>query len=107
MDTPGTIAAAYPLRHWSDADVFAYIEEHAVPYDRDRYCRHPDGRWESLPYQWRNPDYYPACMRCLDPDAGEWVHCPKINAQINNISGQVRWEKPALPYCNLRTSEAK
>jgi hypothetical protein len=102
MNSPGMMACCYPLRHWSDEDVFAYIEEHNVPYDFARY-RKVKGKWEVLPYQEDNPDYYPACLKCLDPDEGEFVDCPKLRCQINNISSGVKWESPRASYCNLRT----
>jgi hypothetical protein len=102
MDTPGAMACAFPLRWWSDGDIFAYTEAHALPYDTERYARRADGRWEVLAYQERNPDYYPTCLKCMDPDEGEFVHCPKLGAQINNISSAVKWEKPSMPYCGLR-----
>ena len=104
MDTPGMMACAYPLRHWSDEDVFEYIEENDVPYDKLRYQK-IEGQWTVLPYQKYNPDYMPACLRCVDPDEGEFVHCPKLNRQINNISSKVRWETPQANYCNLRKEE--
>ena len=101
MDTPGMVACAFPLRYWSDDEVFEYSEIFHVPIDEDRY-RKAAGKWEILPYQDRTPDYYPACFKCLDPDEGEFVFCPKLQLQINNVSGFVSWEKPSLPYCNLR-----
>lgn len=104
MNTPGVLLTVFPLRRWDDEDVFAYSELHDVPIDLSRY-RKVDGRWEVLPYQERNPDYYPACFKCVDPDEAEFVRCPKLNAQINNVSNYVSWEKPKLSYCNLRTEE--
>jgi hypothetical protein len=105
MDTPGMVACAFPLRHWSDDDVFEYLEHFRVPIDSDRYAKGADGKWATLPYQDRNPDYYPACFKCMDPDEGEFVMCPKLGIAINNISSHVRWEQPTMPYCNLRTAQ--
>jgi hypothetical protein len=102
LETPGNVACAFPLRYWSDADIFDYTEIFKVPIDKDRYRKEEDGSWTVLPYQARNPDYYPACFRCLDPDEGEFVQCPKLDAQINNISSFVSWEQPSMSYCNLR-----
>jgi hypothetical protein len=104
MATPGMVACSFPLRHWEDGDIFNYIEEHNVPYDVKRY-RKVEGQWEVLPYQKENPDYYPACMKCLDPDEGEFVDCPKYKMRINNISNQVKWATPKAAYCNLRNGE--
>ena len=104
MDTPGMMACVFPLRHWTDEEVFEYIEDEEVPYDKKRYAK-VGGEWQVLPYQRENPDYYPACMRCLDPDEGAFVHCPKYNRQINNVSDRVKWQEPKAAYCNLRSEE--
>jgi hypothetical protein len=91
---------------------FDYIEEHKVPYDEKRYHKivsdEPllNGNLHVLAYQKEKPDYMPACLKCMDPDEGEFVECPKIGAQINNISDRVKWEAPKAPYCNLRKEEA-
>ena len=100
MDTPGQMACAFPLRHWSDEDVFAYLEEHEVPIDHHRYEK-VDGQWVAKPYQRLNPDFLPLCLKCCDPDEGEYVDCPKLKMRINNVSANVRWEKPRLAYCNV------
>ena len=101
MNTPGTIPTVFPLRHWSDDDIFEYTEEQKLPIDLHRY-RKVGAKWEVLPYQEKNPDFYPTCVKCLDEDEGEFVQCPKLNAQINNISNFVKWEKPRMAYCGLR-----
>jgi hypothetical protein len=104
MDTPGMMACAFPLRHWTDADVFDYLEENDVPIDLSRYYKTSEG-WQIQPYQRLNPDYLPLCLKCCDPDEGEYVHCFKLKMTINNISAAVRWEKPQLAYCNLGGKE--
>lgn len=102
MDSPGMVGCAFPLRHWSDEEIFKYTELFHVPIDELRYRKGKDGKWKVLPYQETNPDYYPACFKCLDPDEGEYVACPKLKLQINNVSSHVLWQAPSLPYCNLR-----
>jgi hypothetical protein len=102
MDTPGAMAVGFPLRWWSDEEVFRYTEANAVPYDETRYEPTEDGDWRILEEKHRNPDYYHTCLKCMDPDEGDWVRCPKVNATINNISSSVRWERPSMPYCGLR-----
>jgi hypothetical protein len=104
IDAPGQPACAFPLRHWDDEDVFAYLEEHGVPIDLHRYFKSPEG-WKARPYQALNPDYLPLCLKCCDPDEGEYVDCPKLGMRINNISANVRWEKPHLAYCNVGNKE--
>lgn len=103
---PGVMASAFPLRDWTDADVFEYIERYAVPFDESRYRKGPDG-WEVLAEKRRNPDYYATCLKCVDPDEGEFVTCPKNGLRINNVAECVQWEAPRVRYCNLRTAEEK
>lgn len=104
LQRPGAAAAVYPLRDWTDEDVFAYIEEHGVPYDRTRYARSDKG-WEVLPDKRNNPDYYHACFACCERGGPDFVTCPKTNLQINNISEHIAWVEPRLKYCGLRTEE--
>lgn len=81
----GTVALVFPLRHWTDDDVWDYIEANNVPYDTRRY----DNR-KALPDTWLNPDYLPACTACIDPrDNAKEVFCPKLGAPVPNIGGKV------------------
>lgn len=104
LHTPGSAASIYPLREWTDEDVFAYIDRFGVPYDESRYARTPSG-WTILPEKDGNPDYYHTCFRCCDPDAPAFVACPKLGVEINNIAGQLRFIAPAMAYCGLRQKE--
>jgi len=101
LDSPGMAASAYPLRHWEDADVIEYTRHHGVPYDDSRYLITEDS-WESLGDKTLNPDYYHTCLACCDPDEPPFVTCPLNGLEINNISGELKWVEPSLPYCGLR-----
>lgn len=103
-DTPGSVASVFPLRNWSDEDIFEYIDEHNVPYDTTRYEKTSDG-WKVITKDKKyNPDYYHTCLKCLDPQEGAYVQCPKLNnLQINNISNRVVWSEPSMDYCGLRS----
>jgi hypothetical protein len=81
----GGVQLVFPLRDWSDADVWDYLEENRVPYDRRRY---QDRR--ELPDKWLNPDYIHACTRCLDPaETAAEVFCPKAGRNVPNVSARV------------------
>ena len=68
----------FPLHDWTDEDVWAYIRQYDLPYDR---------RWYEQKDASVNPDELPTCYRCLDGHhAGEQVWCPKINAQIASLA---------------------
>jgi hypothetical protein len=80
-------ATAFPLRHWSNDDVWDYLERFDVPIQRNRYdvanrCEWPDKRY--------NNDYVEACTRCIDPRQPAIVYCPKWNRAIPNVSGRVK-----------------
>ncbi len=93
----GTAALMFPLRDWTDADIWEYIEAHGVPYQTDRYEKRADGRFAERADKTGNPDYLPGCTRCLDPAQPPTVFCPKVNAEVNNLSAQLPWLKALRP----------
>jgi hypothetical protein len=82
----------FPLRDWTHDDIWDYIERYDVPYDSDRYEK-ADGKWREKADKAHNVDYVHACTRCVDrrANAPKFVHCPKLDMTIENISGQVPW----------------
>ena len=92
-------AALYPLRDWTDADIFTYSEIHRLELDPLRYGR-VDGEMAVLHNdKLGNPDYYRTCTRCLDPDQPGVVECPKLLGQINNVSATAPWVRLEMPLC--------
>jgi 3'-phosphoadenosine 5'-phosphosulfate sulfotransferase (PAPS reductase)/FAD synthetase len=93
--------ALFPLRDWSDADIWHYIETYNVPYDRERYrLIDPDlGHQVEDPSRRHNIDYVHACTACIDPRPGapESVYCPKLDCAIANCSNLVPWTEPVRP----------
>jgi hypothetical protein len=88
----------YPMRHWSDADVWAYLEAAGVPNDDTRYEK-VGGTWQHRKDKANNSDYYPVCWNCVNRHLGDTVWCPKNSCETNNISH-------LAPYVDL-TSEAQ
>lgn len=90
--------AFFPLRDWTDAEIWEYIQKLDVPYDKARYgyvdpkTGHP-AEW---PDRRHNVDYVHACTACIDPrpDAPRFVHCPKLDATVVNCSEAVPWTEP-------------
>jgi hypothetical protein len=94
----GSISAAFPLRHFDNADVWRYIEENGIPIHHGRYEKMPDG-WRERADKADNPDYINACYSCMSEAAGPSVHCPKFGCTVSNIAGQLRRTvKPQLEY---------
>jgi hypothetical protein len=76
----------FPLERWSDDDVWDYLEQNKIPFDRARYG---DGRGE-LADTWMNPDWTHACTACIDPRSiEEKVFCPKIKSFVPNVGRKV------------------
>lgn len=92
-------AALYPLRDWTDADIFTYAEINHLELDPLRYGR-VDGEMAVLTNdKVGNPDYYRTCTRCLDPDQPGVVECPKLLGQINNVTATAPWVRLEMPLC--------
>lgn len=96
-------AFAFPLRTWTDGDVWQYIEQEKVPYQMDRYEKvnspTDEGVWS---YRERankagNPDYLIGCQRCLCADGPATVWCPKLKMEINNVADKVPRMDSLLP----------
>lgn len=94
---PGSAHAAYPMRTWTDDDVWAYIELNHVPYQENRYAK-IDGEWQELPDKTFNPDYFHTCTRCIDRDEASDVRCPLNGLQVNNVSSRIQYIEPQFDY---------
>ena len=83
-------SAAYPLRHFTDADIWEYTEKFNLPINHSRYEK-IDGSWGQRKDMRFNPDYFPACTACMVPESGS-VPCPRLGGSIvSNISDKLRW----------------
>ena len=88
----GAPAAAFPLRSWSDEDVWSYIYAHNVPYQETRYH---DGKEREDKTQ--NPDYVEACTRCINPAKEKSVWCPRLGIEVSNVSNQLTYARTEKP----------
>jgi hypothetical protein len=93
----GGVDIVFPLRDWTDADVWDYVETNHVPYDKRRYVA-ARGRAGSIRAgsmtentdKWLNPDYLHACTNCIDPrNRAKEVFCPKLKATVPNVGDNV------------------
>jgi len=75
----------FPIREWSEADVWDYTERYDVPIQADRYDVANRREWPDKTF---NSDWYPTCFRCVDKRTpGQIVFCPKMKRDIVNVSG--------------------
>lgn len=89
----GSISAAFPLRHFTNADVWRYIEENQLPIHDTRYEK-VGGEWREREDKANNPDYINACYACMSAASGPSVPCPKFGCNVSNISAQLRRTVP-------------
>lgn len=93
----------FPLREWTDEDISLYITANNVKYDKNRY----DTDVVSRPDKHMNSDYVHACFRCIDRRESKFVHCPKLQIDVENLHEHVLHEEPVIPYCTVRTGLPK
>jgi 3'-phosphoadenosine 5'-phosphosulfate sulfotransferase (PAPS reductase)/FAD synthetase len=82
----GGVKLAFPLRDWTDDDVWEFIDEHNIPMQLTRYrADHTE-----QPDKWYNNDYMHACTACIDPrEKAHTVPCPKLKVNVPNVGHRV------------------
>lgn len=94
----GGVATLFPLRDWTDAEVWDYTAAHGLPI-APQYELQPDGTRTARRNHSLNTDYLPACTACLRPGA-KTCWCPKRQMETASIAAQVPWHKvERLDYC--------
>lgn len=97
----GGVRLLFPIRHWTDAELWDYIRAEHIPVQETRY------RSDGTEYEdkWHNNDYVHACTACVDPrETRENVYCPKLQKDVKNRGAQVLqlhaqpeyWEKETV-----------
>jgi hypothetical protein len=85
---------AFPLRNWTDEDVWEYTEENNLPVQADRYDQ--ANRLE-LPDKRFNSDYAHVCIACCDSRSKSLsVMCPKYGYEVSTV--QVPYSQPNCNY---------
>jgi hypothetical protein len=100
LQNANAVDTVFPLREWTDEDIFEYHEKFDVPFDENRYD--VKKRTVAKNNKLNNPDYYHTCFKCCDPMNSSYVRCPKYDVDMNNISGSISWVEPKMDYCGLR-----
>lgn len=97
----GAPVSLYPLRDWTDADVFNYLVQSGVQPDPTRYVE-ANGVWRNNPDKSLNADFYPVCVNCVDRHQGPTVYCPKLKGKITNISASVPYNDIVIDDLGFR-----
>lgn len=78
------VTFVYPLRAWTEANIWEASEMLNIPQNRARYERQEISA---------NADYFPLCTECLKPTNAESVICPKINQPVYAIGKHLNLEQ--------------
>lgn len=100
----------YPLRYWTDADIWEYSKQFKIPQNDKRYpldllWQMSQGKLNSLDdssepeaffrNQYKdftfNPDYIETCTLCMSKKQPETVLCPKLNKEVPNVSSKLNY----------------
>jgi len=83
----------FPLRDFTDADVWEYTQVHKLPVNYARYDK--KNNWKEKKDITFNPDYFHACTSCLTSDTEVW--CPKFQKTVPS-AGALRVDAPMPSY---------
>jgi hypothetical protein len=90
----------FPLKDWTDADIWEFIHSRGINYNSKRYVR---GIKKLFVNGWRgqnpdvtyNPDYFECCLECMKKEnTGKKVFCPYYNDEIDCIAEKIRYTIP-------------
>lgn len=86
----------FPLRQWTDDDIWDYIDRFAVPVQLNRYDKKAR---KELPDKRFNSDYAHVCIACCDSRSKALsVMCPKYGREVSCVSNFVPYAKPLTTY---------
>jgi hypothetical protein len=102
----GSPVSLYPMRDWTDEEIFWYLEDNGIEPDPTRYIKE-NQNWKNNPDKSLNADFYPTCFNCVNRHLGNHVHCPKLNATITNISDMAPYEDIVIDDLGFRPVEWK
>jgi hypothetical protein len=85
VEQDGVPALGFPLRDWSDEELWEFIESRRVPVQYGtRYVERKE-----IDFKVFNNDYIEACTACIDPRQPKKVFCPLVEHEIDNVSAMI------------------
>lgn len=78
----GKTSLLFPLRDWTDGDVWDFIRAREIPFDTDRYVESTGGNIVDDSTYPEHSEYLPVCTACVNPANHGEVWCPKFNKSI-------------------------
>lgn len=94
VTNPGSATLVFPLKDWTDDDVWSYIEENQLPIHHDRYEK-VDGKWQNKEDKTFNPDTFPLCAKCLLNNGP--TYCQKFKREVPGRRDSITIQKPFIP----------
>lgn len=87
--------AWFPLRHWTDDDIWTYTRLFNVPQQEDRYDVENGLERKGKA---ANSDYVHGCFACVDRRNAGCVHCPMQHDLVPVIADKVIYTNTKLDY---------
>lgn len=84
MATVAGLSYFYPLRDWTEADIWEASALLNIPQNTARY----QGKDMDA-----NNDYYPLCTECLKPSEQQTAFCPQLGRDVPNRGNEMDLEK--------------
>lgn len=94
VENEGNATLVFPLKDWTDDDVWKYIEDNDLPIHIERYEK-IKGKWQNKADKTFNPDSFPLCAKCLL--SNESVECPRFHKQVPGRRNEIEITKPFVP----------
>jgi hypothetical protein len=95
----GTTTVFYPLKDWTDSEVWQYITENNVPYDKRRYD--PNNNFKEQQDKTYNNNYHFACTDCLNPNKDKKVWCRLAGKEVENIGATIDYKDKLKQYKSM------
>lgn len=83
----GRTKIVYPLKDWTDQDVWDATRFLNIPQNWRRYNKETGAKLESDVF---NSDAYNLCTNCIQPGKGDLVECPKVKGVIRSIASEIQ-----------------
>ncbi len=87
----------YPLFSWTNDDIWAYIRDNNIPYNRGKY----DDNGNVFMDTTFNENYHSACFKCLNPLEKEAVYCEKEKKEVQNAGKLINFEEKLRGYSSV------
>jgi len=86
----GRTSLLFPLRNWTDSDIWDFVRTREIPFDTNRYVVSAAGTIvDDLTYS-EHSENLPVCTACVNPANHGEVRCPKFNKSILCRAGSLQ-----------------